>query len=157
MSVRDIADDRQPESRPWERSGLVGAVEAVEYVRKVLRIETGSAVANGQDSVLQLHVDVPAIRAPLDGVVEQVHDCAVDLLRRAPHEGRFDLGVEADARRPPARPGQRAFYDLVEGHVVCGDPQRGAAGKLDYVADQSGQRVELFDDVRAQLFPLSFR
>src|SRR5207302_10852944 len=104
VRLRGLADDRETETGARQAARPGGAVEAVEDVRDVLLPEARPVVADREHAVREVHLDLSARRAPLDRVVDQVHDRALDLGRRAADERRLDPSGEADARRPAPRP-----------------------------------------------------
>ena len=75
-------DSFQAEAGSEHPAGAVGAVEALEDVREVGFREAGAVVADLERAVAQRDLDHAARRAPLDGVVEQVRDRAVDAAER---------------------------------------------------------------------------
>jgi len=81
MGLGRLAHDRQPESRAGQPARVLGPVEAIEEVRKVLRVESRTRIAHREDAVAEGDVALAARGAPFDRVVEQVRDRPADLLR----------------------------------------------------------------------------
>src|SRR3954453_17170711 len=132
VSFGGLAGDREPETGARLPAGVVGPVEALEDVRQVGGRETRAVIAPGEDAVVEGQFDHAARRAPLDRVVEQVRDGAVDAVRLATHEGRLELGAEVDvdavaALRPPDQDGN----DAIDADVVEYPSRLAAASELD--------------------------
>ena len=95
----------RPEARARQAAGGRRAVEAVEHVGQVGVRDAGPVVADGDLAVAHADLDLPAGRAPLGGVVDQVRDRAVEARGHSLDQGRLELGEE---RPCPARAGARA-------------------------------------------------
>jgi hypothetical protein len=83
VGLGNLTDDREPETRARHSARRSRSVEAVEDVGKVLLVDTRPMVAHGHLAVAYRDLDLPACRAPLRGVVEQVPNGPVDRSRIA--------------------------------------------------------------------------
>ena len=94
----------RPRPEPGSDARVVGPVEAVEDVRQVGLLEARAVVAHAQPAAREVDLDAAVARAPLERVVHQVRDRALDPLGRAAHDGRLGGHVDRDSVRPRRAP-----------------------------------------------------
>jgi hypothetical protein len=153
-----LAHDRESEAGAGPAARIFGAVEALEDVRQIGGREAGAVVAHGEDPVVQGEVDGAAGRAPIDRVVEQVRDGAVDPVRLAADDGGLEVGVDPDVDAcAPLGPLHEDLDNAVDPDIVEHPSRLAPPGQLDDVADQGGQLVELVEDVGSQRGALVLR
>jgi hypothetical protein len=62
---RDLADDREAETRSGGAPGALGPSEAVEHERDVLGRDAGAVVAHGDLAVPHLDLDLSVVSGPV--------------------------------------------------------------------------------------------
>ena len=120
----DLADDRQPEAGARAPARGRAAVEAVEQVREILRVDAGPVVAHAHAVHVDAHLDDAALRRVLGRVVEQVVDRAREPLARALDDGR---AAGRPRTGPPARAGARGRPPRSRGGRAARPRSRAAA------------------------------
>ena len=132
MVVDGLLDDREPEPGAGQGASRGGAVEAVEDVRQIGVVDAGPVVAHCQHPVGEADVDGAAGRAPLDRVVEDVVDRALQPRAGPDDPVGLQPALEAQPRRRPVlRPRDRRRHELVERErLACVDrpSRRGRPG-----------------------------
>src|SRR4029450_2344690 len=91
VRLRYLPDDREPQPRARQVTGVGRAVEAVEDVGEILLRDPRPMVAHGYLRPRYVHVDGAA---PLGGVVEEVGDGPLELGGRAADERLLQLRAE---------------------------------------------------------------
>src|SRR5262249_28585621 len=122
-----------------------GTVKAVEHMRKVALVDSGSMIAHGKSTAREVDVDGSAGRAPLRRIVEEVADRTGEAAGDAAYEWRLHGGVEGDARcrRPGTLDG--ILDQLVQLNRLRFELLAVPAGELEDLGDQGGHLVELTD------------
>src|SRR6185437_14460436 len=98
VALGDLAHYRQSQTRSLPAAGGLRTVEAVEDEGPVARVDPGAVVADQHLAARCGHLHHPARLAPLGGVLHQVPDRAIQLLRVADHGGGLAIVVERELR-----------------------------------------------------------
>ena len=125
-------------------------MEAVEHERQILGLESGTVIANGQDTVAERHLDDSPAAAVLGGVVEQVGDGAGDPVTLAVDQRGVDRRGQLQPGEPAPRAIDRRGHDLIDPDLGGIAAELGPPGQFHHVAHQRRQLVQFLDHIVAQ-------
>ncbi|MEZ5098238.1 MAG: hypothetical protein R3C15_00160 [Thermoleophilia bacterium] len=145
-----LLHDREAEPRARHLARCGGAVEAVEHVGEVDVVDARPMIANDHLTAGHGDLDRGRRRAPLDGVVEQVRDRAVEPGRHAADDRRLRVQRDLDLRRQPSRALHGVLHELVELHLRRLQVGRPVGRDLDEVRDEAAHLLELAHHVGEQ-------
>src|SRR5581483_12201154 len=163
MALDDLAADIEPQAHAAGSRAIGGLVEALEDVRAVRLGNAGAAIAHRQLNLPaarrpHLYRDLAAVRAVLDGVIDQIDDH----LFKAQwiDAGHHRLGRPANDDPRPARViGCHAHHVLDQTPEVGGLPvehelARGQPREIEQLAGEAGELIGLLDNgLQSALYP----
>jgi hypothetical protein len=98
VRLGDLADDCKAEARAGHPASGASSIETIEDVREILVGDPRAVISHYELSVVYLHLDLRARRAPLRRVVEKIPDGSLDRGRNALHRRRLELDRVRDLR-----------------------------------------------------------
>jgi hypothetical protein len=153
VDLGDVADDREPETRSGQAARGVCAIEAVEDACRVVGVDAGAAVGDGDRALADVQLDrLDAVPVELGGVLQQVAHRAFQTLAVAADDGAVGVHVNLPAGAPlhafGTAPAQRGQVDRLLGPVAA--PGQGELDELVHqVVELAGLALEVVEQALA--------